>query len=142
CITGVGYHLAAYGERGDVASFVNVGLLAAIIFVIPNLARGEYKLGMLFQFKPQWRHAIHVWNVTFICLLALGFLAKITVVYSRGWMILFYLSTIPLLLLFRYAIVQAAIAASAAGLVSARRVFLVGAGNQIAAFLNRYEPWA
>jgi Undecaprenyl-phosphate glucose phosphotransferase len=142
CLTGIGYHMVVYGERGDAASFLNIGVLAAGIFVIPNLFRGEYKLGNLFAFKPQFRRAFQVWNVTFVCLLAIGFLAKITVVYSRGWMILFYASTILVLLLLRYVLVQITVSASAAGLVSARRIFLIGPGQQIAAFLNRYELWS
>jgi len=142
CLTGLGYHLIIYGDGGDVLSFFNVGVLASGIFVIPGVLRGYYKLANLFTFKLQARRSFHLWNATFICLLALGFVAKITIVYSRGWMILFYVSTIPLLLLMRYLLVQATVSANAAGLVSARRVFLIGEEQQTAAFLNRFEPWS
>ncbi len=44
CCTGIAYHLAAYGDAGNISSFVQVGVLAAIIFAISNLFRGEYRL--------------------------------------------------------------------------------------------------
>ena len=34
CLTGVAYHLAAYGDRGNVAEFVQVGVLAALAGVL------------------------------------------------------------------------------------------------------------
>ena len=85
-LTGVSYHFIVYREIGDVVSYLEVGLLSAMIFAIANLFRGEYRLPNFFAFKPHLRRSIQLWNVTFICLLALGFLAKVTVVYSRGWL--------------------------------------------------------
>ena len=141
CLTGLAYHLVIYGEAGDLISFLNVGILATGVFVIPGIIRGEYKLANLFAFHPQARHAFRLWNATFICLLALGFAAKASVVYSRGWIFLFYVSTILLLLLIRYLVVQATLSASAKGLVAARRVYLIGAEQQMATFRADYEPW-
>src|SRR4030081_3478927 len=88
-LTGLSYHLAVYQDAGEITNYLNVGLLSAIIFVIPNVFRGEYSLPNFFRFKPHLRRSIQLWNVTFICLLVLGFLAQITVIYSRGWIALF-----------------------------------------------------
>ena len=33
-LTGVGYHLAAYGELGDTLSFASIGLAGASIFIL------------------------------------------------------------------------------------------------------------
>jgi lipopolysaccharide/colanic/teichoic acid biosynthesis glycosyltransferase len=101
-LSGAGYHLAAYGVVGDTLSFLEVGALAAIVFVIPNLFRGEYRLANFFNFKQHLRRSAQLWNVTFICLLALGFLAQVSAVFSRGAMIAFYVSTICVLLATRY----------------------------------------
>ena len=68
---------------GKSINYLKVGLLSAIIFVIPNVFRGEYSLPNFFAFRPHLRRSIQLWNVTFVCLLALGFLAQITVIYSR-----------------------------------------------------------
>jgi Undecaprenyl-phosphate glucose phosphotransferase len=56
-------------------------------------------------------------------------------------MVTFYAATIAVLLLQRYVIVQLTARAVAAGIISARRIFMVGTGQQISAFLHRYEPW-
>ena len=122
-LTGVTYHYIVYRDIGDIVSYLEVGLLSAMIFAIANLFRGEYKLPNFFTLKPHLRHSIQLWNVTFICLLALGFLAKISVVYSRGWFILYYGSTICILLVLRYLFVQATVHGSRIGILSAQRIF-------------------
>jgi Undecaprenyl-phosphate glucose phosphotransferase len=140
-LTGLTYHLVVHGHTGDFLAYSEVGLFSAFIFVIPNLFRGEYALPNFFAFRPHLRRSIQLWNVTFICLLALGFLAQISVVYSRGWIVLFYVSTIAVLLALRYLFVRAIVLGSKAGLVSAQRIFLVGTGRQIDDFAGRYQPW-
>jgi FlaA1/EpsC-like NDP-sugar epimerase len=137
-LTGVSYHLAVYGFSGDIISYLEVGLLSAMVFVIPNLFRAEYNLRNFFAFKPHLRRAFQFWNLTFICLLAVGFMSKISVIYSRGWIVLFYASTICVLLALRYAFVQATVRGSR--LISAQRVFLVGTGRHIGEFIARSEP--
>jgi len=141
CLTGIAYHLAAYGDLGNVSSFLQVGILAACIFAISNLFRGEYRLSNFFSFKPHGRRTIQLWNVTLICLLMLGFLTRIGVDYSRGWIVLFYVDTLAGLLVLRLVIVRVTALARAAGVLSAQRIFLIGTGAQIGAFVHRYEPW-
>ena len=139
-LTGVTYHLVVYGHEGEPVSFLQVGVLSAIIFVIANLFRGEYALANFYNFRPHVRRSIQLWNVTFVCLLALAFLAQMTVIYSRGWIVLFYGSTICVLLALRYLFVQATVRGSQAGLISAQRIFLVGTGKDIDEFITRYQP--
>jgi Undecaprenyl-phosphate glucose phosphotransferase len=139
--TGIAYHFAVFGYRGNIPSFVQVGVLAASIFSISNLFRHEYRLPNFFSFKPHGRRTIQLWNVTLICLLMLGFLAQISVTYSRGWILLFYAATLAALIVLRYFIVRISALARAAGLLSAQRIFLIGTGTQVGDFINKYEPW-
>ena len=141
CVTGVAYYLAAYGDTGDMFFFVQVGVLAASIFAISNVFRGEYRLPNFFAFKPHARRTIQLWNVTLICLLLLGFLTQISVDYSRGWIVLFYATTLAVLIIERFVVVRITALARAAGLISAQRIFLIGTGAHVGAFVNRYEPW-
>ena len=141
CLTGIAYHLAAYGEPGHISSYAQVGVLAASIFAVSNLFRREYRLPNFFNFKAHGRRTIQLWNVTLICLLMLGFLAQISLGYSRGWIVLFYVTTLAALIVERYAIVRVTATARAAGLLSAQRIFLIGTGANVGAFINRYEPW-
>ena len=141
CLTGIAYHLVVYGDSGDIGSYVQLGMLAASIFTISNIFRGEYRLPNFFTFKPHGRRTIQLWNVTLICLLMLGFLARISVDYSRGWIVLFYVATLAGLMVQRFIIVRVTALARAAGLVFAQRIFLIGTGAHVGAFVSRYEPW-
>jgi len=141
-LTGIAYYSFVYGDIDQIWSCVQVGLLAASIFTISNVFRGEYRLPNFFAFKPHARRTIQLWNVTLICLLMLGFLAQISVHYSRGWIVLFYVATFAGLVVSRFAIVRVTALARAAGLISAQRICMIGTGAQIGAFVQHYEPWA
>ena len=141
CLTGVAYHLAAYGKPGNVMLFIQIGVLAASIFAVSNLFRAEYRLPNFCTFKPHLSRTIQLWNVTLICLLTLGFLAQTSVEYSRAWIVLFYLATLGGLIALRFFIVRVTALARAAGVISAQRIFLIGTGSSVNAFVNRYEPW-
>ena len=140
-VTGIVYYLAVYGDVGDISSYVQVGTLAACIFAIANIFRGEYRLPNFFAFRPHGRRTIQLWNVTLICLLMLGFMARVSVDYSRGWIALFYFTTLAALIVFRFAIVRVTALARAAGLISAQRICLIGTGAHVGAFVQHYEPW-
>jgi len=139
-LTGIAYYLVVYGDLGDM-SYVKVGALAACIFAIANIFRGEYRLPNFYAFRPHARRTIQLWNVTLICLLMLGFLAQISVDYSRGWIVLFYVTTLAGLIVLRFLIVRGTALARAAGLISAQRICLIGTGAHIGAFIQHYEPW-
>jgi Undecaprenyl-phosphate glucose phosphotransferase len=141
CLTGIAYHLAVYDNPGSIRLFVEVGVLAASIFSVANLSRGEYRLSNFCAFKPHLGRTIHLWNVTLICLLTLGFLAQTTVEYSRAWVVLFYIAALAGLIGLRFFVVRITAKARAAGVISAQRIFLIGSGASINAFVNRYEPW-
>jgi Undecaprenyl-phosphate glucose phosphotransferase len=71
----------------------------------------------------------------------LGFLTRLTEDYSRGSLLLFYLAGLPAVLTARYALVSTVVLGSKVGLVTAQRVFLIGSGEDISAFVQRYQPW-
>jgi Undecaprenyl-phosphate glucose phosphotransferase len=142
CLTGVAYHLFAYSKPGNISLFLQVGVVAASIFAVSNLFRGEYRLPNFCTFRPHAGRTIQLWNVTLICLLLAGFLAQTSVEYSRAWIVLFYVATLGGLLVLRYFIVRVTALARAAGVISAQRIFLIGTGANVNAFINRYEPWA
>jgi len=138
-VTGMSYHVIVYQYWGDTLSYLQVGLLAAIIFVVPNLFRGEYSLANFFDSRPHLRRTVMLWNVTFICLLGSAFLAQVTTIYSRGWITLFYALTICALLPLRYLEVQLAVFGSRAGLIVGQRIYLIGTGRHIEELVTRYE---
>jgi len=119
CATGVTYSLAAYHNTGDIFLFIQVGVLAASIFAISNVFRGEYRLPNFFAVKPHARRTIQLWNVTLIGLLLIGFLTQLSAQYSRAWIVLFYASTLAVLIVERFLVVRITAHARAAGLISA-----------------------
>ena len=139
-VTGFVYHEAVYGDDGDLVSFLQVGAITASIMVSTSLFRREYRLANFLLFKPHVRRSVRLWNVTFICLLVVGFLTKVTVVYSRGWVIVFYGVGILGVLLLRYLAVAAVTRATRSGLISTKRVFLLGTAAAIEEFIRRYDP--
>jgi Undecaprenyl-phosphate glucose phosphotransferase len=141
CLTGALYHEVAYGTAGSLIDFAEVGLAAAIIFVMPGVIHGEYALAHYLSFKPHVRRVTTLWNITLLCLLTLGFLIKMTEEYSRGTIVLFYAVALPVILVTRYALVHTVILGSKIGLVAAQRIFLIGRDDDINAFMRRYQPW-
>jgi Undecaprenyl-phosphate glucose phosphotransferase len=139
-VTGIGYHLFVYGIAGDTLSYLEVGSLSAILFTMFNVLRGEYALPNYFSFKPHLRRTVRPWTLTFVCLLALGFLAHISAIYSRGWMILYYASTVCALIVLRYLFVRITVLAGRNGMISAQRIFLFGTGSHVEDFVTRYRP--
>ena len=140
CLTGIAYHLVVYGNRPEL--LLRPGRRAGGEHLCDlQLFRREYRLPNFFNFKPHGRRTIQLWNVTLICLLMLGFLAQISLGYSRGWIVLFYVSTLGALIVERYFIVRVTALARTAGLLSAQRIFLIGTGANVGTFVNRYEPW-
>jgi Undecaprenyl-phosphate glucose phosphotransferase len=140
-LMGLAYHLAVYGDLGPLRGFVAVGVSAASIFVLPGIFRGEYELSHYLSFRLHARRAFAYWNITFVALLALAFVTRALEDYSRASMILFYVAGLPAVVLARYALVSTVILGSKVGLVTAQRVFLIGSGEDISAFVRRYQPW-
>jgi len=140
-VVGWVYHRVVYGEVEPLRSLATVGVMAAGLFVLPGIFRGEYDLAHYLDFKPHVRRAFTYWNIAFVTLLAFAFLTQVTVDYSRGSMLLFYVIGLPAIILTRYALVSTVILGSKVGLVTAQRAFLIGSGEDISAFVRRYQPW-
>jgi Undecaprenyl-phosphate glucose phosphotransferase len=140
-LMGALYHQVVYGGVGPLRSFLGIGAIAAGVFVLPGIFRGEYELTHYLRFRPHLRRAFNYWNVTFVALLAIAFLTRITEDYSRGSMVLFYFAGLPAVLVVRYALVSTVVLGSKVGLVAAQRVFLIGSGEDISGFVRRYQPW-
>ena len=57
CVTGAIYHQLFYDTSGSLADFAEVGVAAAIIFVLPGIVHGEYELSHYLSFKAHVRRA-------------------------------------------------------------------------------------
>ena len=139
-LSGMLYHEIVYYQAGDLLSYVHLGGFTMSVVGITNLFRGEYRLSNFLSFKPHIRSTARLWNATFVCLLVLGFFTKVTAIYSRGWIFLFYFFGFFVLLLLRYAAVKVVSYASRAGLIVTKRIFLLGTGKKIEEFIAKSQP--
>ncbi|MPZ37720.1 MAG: undecaprenyl-phosphate glucose phosphotransferase [Rhizobiales bacterium] len=138
--TAILYHLAAYGGAGNAAFFLHVGVLAALVYTLTNTVRRDYRLGNFLDGKVPTRRILIHWHGTILCLLAIGFLAQTSIIYSRAWMALFYVSGLLTLVPLRRLLTRVTLYASRTGIVSAKKIFIVGAEQRITEFLERYRP--
>jgi Undecaprenyl-phosphate glucose phosphotransferase len=139
-MTGVFYHVAAYGSVGSVGFYLQVGMLGAAVYTVANAARGDYRLGHFLGGKVNSGRILIHWHGVFLCLLAVGFMAQLSVIYSRAWIALFYACGLLLLIPLRRLLTRATLYASRNGIVSAKKIFIIGATSRISAFLQRYQP--
>src|SRR5262249_35114278 len=119
---------------------LQVGILGAAVFTTANAARGDYRLGHVLGGKVDPRRILIHWHGTFLCLLAAGFLAQLSVVFSRAWILLFYACRLLMLVPMRRLLTRPALSTSRNGIVSAKKIFVVGAAPRVNAFLRRYQP--
>jgi Undecaprenyl-phosphate glucose phosphotransferase len=141
-LSGFAYHFFAYGSTTLSILYLHVGATAAVIYAVANAVRRDYSIGNILSDDVQWRHVLVHWHGTLLFLLALGFLAQTSVIYSRAWIVIFYLSGFIFLFPIRLLVTRATVAATNAGIVAAKRIFLVGTESRIGSFLARYKPSA
>ena len=139
--SGILYHRYAYQGPGNVTDFVQIGLLAAWLYLIPNAYLSEYSVANYLEFKRHPERITRLWSLTFVCLIILGFLTKTSEIYSRGWLILLFVGGFPAIVLVHAVLVQAVVAGSQIGLFSTKRLFLVGEEENVRDFIRRYRPW-
>ncbi|HEX8168553.1 MAG TPA: exopolysaccharide biosynthesis polyprenyl glycosylphosphotransferase [Beijerinckiaceae bacterium] len=138
---GVAYHLAVYGDRGEIVNFVALGGVVALIFISANAFIGDYALSFYIAPTNRIRRPLASWNIAFLYTLAISVMAKAGAVLSRGNVILLYVAGLAAVMLWRWLAIRLVAEASKTGRVAARRVLLVGEREAIRAFALRYQPW-
>jgi Undecaprenyl-phosphate glucose phosphotransferase len=137
-IIGTVYHGLAYGVRGMVENFLQLGLFIALIFTVLNAMRQEYAITNYLSFSGHGRRSLFLWNIAFIGALASAFVTKTSAELSRVTFLSFYVVGFGAVCLTRALIVRSVKARAASGGVSARRVFLVGFEDDMHKFIERY----
>ena len=88
--TGLAYHYVVYGEPGPVGSYAAIGSLTGLGYGLAFLIPDEYGVESLLDGRRTPGRLFLVWNFVFVGLAVIGFLTKGTQIYSRGWLVLFY----------------------------------------------------
>lgn len=136
-VSGVGYHVAVYGDIGSTASYSALGMLAALLYVVPFAGRGESVLDTLLAGGRPLQRLVLRWHVAFLLMALIGFLTKTTDAFSRGWIALFFVIGLFVLLRFERTATRLVRWALVHGRVRSRRLMLIGSDEDLAAYRNK-----
>ncbi|MGA9825314.1 MAG: undecaprenyl-phosphate glucose phosphotransferase [Methylocystis sp.] len=141
-ITETFYHGFAHGWSGVIPPNTRLCSLVALLFVLSNASRGEYRIPDFLASRVNGWRLFTVWSTSFLIALAFSFLTKSTGEFSRAGVVLFYVAGYAAIYVTRLASRHIARDATAAGGVASRRVVLVGFEESVKTFTQRYQPSA
>jgi CoA-binding protein len=130
--TGIAYHYVAYAYSGSLGTYFSIGSIAALAYCMAFLVRDEYGIENLLDGCRTPGRLVLAWNVVFIALAVIGFLAKGTDAYSRGWLVLFYFAGSAAVIILNAAIVRGVNHLISLGWVRARRLMVVATESDFA----------
>jgi polysaccharide biosynthesis protein PslA len=130
-LTGIAYHGWAYGEAGEISHYTSVGALAALLYTLPFLLRDDYRVHKLLEEPHSVGRVFLVWNYVFFCIGFIGFLTKTTEAFSRGSLLLFYVTGLASLVVLQSITRRTLRALLSADRIERRRVMIVGSPEDI-----------
>ncbi len=134
------YHVFVYGWSGLNPPNMQLCSLVALLFVLINALRGDYRVADYLALRAHGWRLLIVWSASFLIALSFGFMTKTTGESSRAGIVLFYVVGYITIYATRLALLHVARNATAVGGVASRRVFLVGFEENIETFTLRYKP--
>jgi Undecaprenyl-phosphate glucose phosphotransferase len=138
-ISSYGYHWLAMVETAKEAVFGGVGIIVAINFLAIMATRRNYILKNLMAFTRQATETIAVWAGVCAMLAIVAFTMKIGSEFSRGTVILFILTGLPALLIWRFAVMTLISHALANGSFARKKIIIVAERDQNASSRPLFE---
>ncbi|NJO21940.1 MAG: sugar transferase [Sphingomonadales bacterium] len=133
-VTGLAYHLVVHDTKGPTQDFLLIGLLIALFYSLPGIVHAHYHTKSFFPGERGYAHLFRAWNFAFLCIAVVGFLTKSTEFQSRGWLILLYSIGLLGVAGFEGAMVICRRGAIRLGLLTTRRLLVVGTKGDIERF--------
>jgi len=138
-ITGAIWHQFAYGNAGEVQSFVDVGVLAGLLYTLPFLFGTEYRADNFLAGRRTRARILNVWTYAFFALAALAFLTKTTGSASRGGLALFFVLGGATVVATDALVRRGLRSLVGRGVVSPRRLLVMGSSPSIAQFVEQHS---
>jgi Undecaprenyl-phosphate glucose phosphotransferase len=135
-LAGIAYHFVAYDGPGHILDYAKVGAAVALFRWILQHPVSTISS----RPKNSLRYQFYLWNAAFLCLLAFAFLGKISGTYSRGTILLFYLSGLPFLILWQEAWKRFVRQGLYSGRLAVRHGLLLGTMAKVDEFRRKYKP--
>lgn len=131
--TGLLYDVVAFGKAGEVQHYLGSGLAVATLYSAFGHAAQLYRAPNFLRRKWQIGRSTLTWIMAFAFLATLGFLLKIGAAFSRGGMLLFFISGMFAIVVMRLVVARACILVISSGALKPNRIVLVGLTDQLAA---------
>ena len=131
---------SALGHGLEPFSNLVLGVLVAVLFIVPGAVRHDYAIIRYLSHKGHAKRAMTLWGVAVAGALGFAFLTKTSDSFSRGGTLGLVVGGPAGLLVLRTALVGVMQARAAAGRVASRHIFLVGDEGMIRAFSERHSP--
>ncbi len=137
-VSGIAYHLFVYGVTGRVVTYAEIGLLVALSFLLVQNTQSRYDPGTIGTGRKILKSVTLDWTGAWAVLLICAFLTKTTAVYSRGAIVLFYLSGWICVTLVHVTAALILRRGYRQGWLAARKVQIVGTADRIKKFEERH----
>lgn len=129
------YNHVVYGEGSNVVDYIQLGLgVAALHWVF----RRRY-LSERGRVDRTLRAELYIWTISFLTVIALGFVLNVSADYSRGATILFFALGFPLLLTWQWAWKKLVRSGYRTGALAAHRVLLLGTADKVDDFIRKHQ---
>jgi Undecaprenyl-phosphate glucose phosphotransferase len=123
------YFTLDYTGPETVRDYINAVFVATIFYGIFAEAIGAYDLDVRFSVRAGWSRALLAWGSTFVFLVTLGFLFKVSENFSRGWAVTWFTAGGAAICVTRGAITLGLRSLKRQGTFN-QRVAIFGAGKQ------------
>jgi Undecaprenyl-phosphate glucose phosphotransferase len=132
-VTGLLYDGITFGRNGEAQNYLGSGLAVAVLYSAFAHAAQLYRAPNFLRRKWQVGRSVLAWIMAFGFLASLAFLLKIGAAFSRGEMLLFFISGIFVTVVMRLAVAHACTIVISSGALKPNRIVLVGLADQLAA---------
>jgi Undecaprenyl-phosphate glucose phosphotransferase len=129
---GMVYDSVALEGKAGAADYLTSAMVVASIFSTLGHAGELYQHSNLLEFGWQVRRSCLIWSLSFTSLAIVVFLMKIGSEFSRGWIILYFVSGIAAIGMTRFFIARFCSMAISSHLFRPNKVVLVGLAEEIA----------
>ncbi|MDO9383487.1 MAG: exopolysaccharide biosynthesis polyprenyl glycosylphosphotransferase [Hyphomicrobiaceae bacterium] len=130
-LAGATYTSLKYGTHGELANFLMVGCLTAWLFALPFVFREDYRTEAILEGRRNLSRLFIMWTCAFLVLAAIGFLTKSSALFSRGWMVTFYLAGFAAVLGVNFLVRQALLASIDIGLIARRKLMIISVDQDV-----------
>jgi Undecaprenyl-phosphate glucose phosphotransferase len=130
---GLLYDAVALGGNGAAQNYLGSGIAVASLYSAFGHAAQLYRAPNLLRLKWQVGRSALIWLMVFVFLATLAFLLKIGASFSRGGMLLFFISGIFVTVVMRLAVARVCTLVISSGALNPNRIVVVGLADQLAA---------